>query len=253
MVDATELTVETDAQGSFSFEPSNTEPMSEHGFSPEVAPHHYHIDTANWDDVYVVGDVHGCFDQLRTLLDRIDPGTDDLVLFVGDLIRKGPASREVVDLVRESPNMLSVRGNNEAKFVHGRKNIPELEPVRDYIESMPVAITFDDNLVVHGGVDPRKPLAEHSIVDLQETRSIPEENSYDGPFWWDYHDGPMRVYYGHTVLADPYVTDWAVGLDTGCVYGGQLTAYDYYADETIVVDSHEHEERADRKILTPAE
>jgi serine/threonine protein phosphatase 1 len=251
MADASEQYVESDARGLFSSAESNGATMSAAGFGPAVAPHHRRIDTDAWDDIYVVGDVHGCLDRLHALLDRIDPSDDDLVLFVGDLIRKGPDSRGVVDLVLDSPNMLSVRGNNEAKFVRGEKDIPALEPVREAIESMPVAVSFDENLVVHGGVDPRKPLAEHSVLDLQETRAIPDENGYDGPFWWDVHDGPMRVFFGHTVHAEPLLGEWAVGLDTGCVYGGRLTAYDYHADEVVAVDGHEHEGRAERKILDP--
>jgi serine/threonine protein phosphatase 1 len=220
-------------------------------FDADVARYHRHVETADWDDIYVVGDVHGCLAQLEALLDRLDPSDDDLLLFVGDLVRKGPASREVLDLVRDSPNMLSVRGNNEAKVIHDRVDLPEVEPVRDYVEAMPVAITFDDAMVVHGGVDPRRPIAAHGMVDLQETRAIPPENGYDGPFWWELHEGPPHVFFGHSVLAEPVEEAWATGLDTGCVYGGELTAYDYYADAFVSVPGRTHQERSDEKIISP--
>ncbi len=220
---------------------------------PAVAEHHVRIDADTWEDIYIVGDVHGCHDRLQALLGRIDPSGDDLLLFVGDLIRKGPDSRKVVDLVRESDNMLSVRGNNEEKVIDGRKDIPELYGVEEYIGGMPVVVSWDDQLIVHGGVDPRRPLHEQDVEELLNTRAIPPEGGYDGPFWFDRFEGPPRVFFGHTVLAEPAIGEWAVGLDTGCVYGGELTAYDYYAEECISVPGHEHEERADRKIISPSD
>jgi len=218
-------------------------------FAPSVAPHVQSVDTAEWERVYVVGDVHGCLDRLEALLDRLDLAADDLLVFVGDLVRKGPDSRAVLELVRDSPNMLSVRGNNEQKFLDGSKSNPEIDPLVGDIRELPAAIALDGDLVVHGGVDPRRPLAEHSVADLLTTRSVPPGNGYDGPFWFDRYEGPPRVFFGHTVLEEPVVTDWAVGLDTGCVYGGELTAYDYRADRLVAVPGTEHESRPDRKFL----
>jgi serine/threonine protein phosphatase 1 len=57
------------------------------------------------------------------------------------------------------------------------------------------------------------------------------------------------VFFGHTVMDGPVATDHAVGLDTGCVYGGGLTAYDVRGDEFVTVPSEEYQRRADRKIL----
>ncbi|WP_254545987.1 metallophosphoesterase [Halomarina pelagica] len=220
--------------------------------SPDLAAHHERIDAADWERIAVVGDVHGCHDELLDLLDRLDPGEDDLLVFVGDLIRKGPASRAVVELVRDSPNMRAVRGNNEQKYVDDRVECPALAPVAEYIESLPVALSWDGAMVVHGGLDPRRPLVEHTIDDLETTRAIPPGNGYDGPFWFETYRGPPRVFFGHTVLDAPVVSEWAVGLDTGCVYGGSLTAYDCSTGEVLSVPAHEtYRERADRKILNP--
>jgi serine/threonine protein phosphatase 1 len=236
--------------------PRETEIRTETGavtdadLASEVADRHLRVDADEWDDIYLVGDVHGCPDELDRLLEEIDPSDEDLVIFVGDLIRKGPDSLAVVERVRDAENMLSVRGNNEDKLIHGRKEIPGLDPVFDYIESLPVVISFDDAMVVHGGVDTRMDLAEQDIETLLNCRAIPPENSYDGPFWFEQHDGPWTVFFGHTVMDEPVNTDHAVGLDTGCVYGGGLTAYDYYGEELISVPSFQtYQERADRKIL----
>jgi serine/threonine protein phosphatase 1 len=223
-------------------------------FDDGVAPLHRRIDLESFADVYVVGDVHGCIDELRDLLAVLELGDDDLAVFVGDLVRKGPDSEAVLELVASSPNMVSVRGNNEQKFVDGETSTEGLGRDVDYLSSLPAAITFDEALVVHGGVDPRRPVAEHSLVDFLETRAVPPENGYDGPFWFELHEGPPRVFFGHTVLDAPFDGEWAVGLDTGCVYGGELTAYDYRADEFVSVPAREtYQSRDSSSIVDPDE
>jgi serine/threonine protein phosphatase 1 len=221
-------------------------------FSDAVASLHRRFDAAAFEDIYVIGDVHGCLSELETLWRELGPGDDDLVVFVGDLIRKGPDSRGVVEFVREQSNAYSIRGNNESKLIHDRVDLPALDPLAEYIESLPVAISWADDVAVHGGVDPRRSLADHDVTDLLETRSIPPGNGYDGPFWFEGYEGPPRVFFGHTVLDSPVKTDWAIGLDTGCVYGGALTAYDYRDDTFVSVPAEEtYQERADRKIIQP--
>jgi serine/threonine protein phosphatase 1 len=199
-------------------------------FTPGVE--HRHVDGDDWDDVYVVGDVHGCLRELQRLVSTLGVTADDLVVLVGDLVRKGPDAEGVVEFVSERPNVMSVRGNNEQKVLDGSATTDADE---ERLAALPVAVTLDDALVVHGGVDPRKPIAEHTTDELVTMRSIPRGNGYDGPFWFESYDGPPRIFVGHTVLADPYVGEWAVALDTGCVYGGELTAYDYRRDELTSV------------------
>jgi serine/threonine protein phosphatase 1 len=221
-------------------------------FGDGLAPLHRRFDAGSFEDIYVVGDVHGCIDELRDLLDVLDPGADDLVVFVGDLVRKGPDGEAVLDLVAGAPNMVSVRGNNEQKFLDGEEPAARLGGDLDPLASMPAAVSVGDALVVHAGVDPRRPFGDHSLDDLLETRAIPPENGYDGPFWFELHEGPPRVFFGHTVLSSPVDRDWAVGLDTGCVYGGDLTAYDCRTREFVSVPAREtYKQREDDSIVDP--
>jgi serine/threonine protein phosphatase 1 len=220
-------------------------------FNHRVAAHHRRLDAAAWDDIYVVGDVHGCLRELETLVDGIDPSDDDLLVFVGDLVRKGPNSKGVIDYVRDAPNMVTVRGNNEEKLLCGTATLPELsEADLAWLRSLPVAVSFDDALVVHGGVDPREPLAAHDVDDLLEMRSL--SSGYERPFWWERYDGPLTVFFGHTPLERPVVREHAVGLDTGCVYGGSLTAY-RWSDGTLFELSADRtvEHRPASKFVTP--
>jgi serine/threonine protein phosphatase 1 len=224
-----------------------TAPLS---FAPAVEPNHWRFDPASHDDIYIVGDVHGCIDELRTLWERLGPSGDDLVVFVGDLIRKGPASADVVEFVVDSDHAVSVRGNNEAKIVHDRIDTAPYEEVADTLDRFPLVISFGECLVVHGGINPTKPLDEQTGQELLEMRSVPPENGYSGPFWFERHDGPWQVFFGHTVLDEPFVSDDAIGLDTGCVYGGALTAFDYRSGDVIQVPANEtYQNRSDDKIL----
>lgn len=218
-----------------------------------IDPSHEHIDSAEWDDIYVVGDVHGCREVLEQLLARLDPAPNDLVVFVGDLVRKGPDSKGVLDLVRAHPNFRSVRGNNEQKLIDGRKSIETLtDDDLAYLESLPLIISWDDVAVVHGGIDHRKPFDEHTLTELLNNRSLVPDGSYERPFWFEARPESPRVFFGHTVLSEPFVSEHAVGLDTGCVYGGQLTAYDYRADELIAVDPPEtYVSRSSDSIVEP--
>lgn len=223
--------------------------------APEFAADvdHRRVDETAWDGIYVLGDVHGCRHEFESMLDRLAVTDADLVVVVGDLVRKGPDSAGVVDRVRAMDNVVTVRGNNEEKFLTGEKD-PESAGLSatqvEWIASRPAAISFGDALVVHAGVDPRRSLTAHTVSDLQNTRSL--EEGYERPFWWEVYDGPWTVFFGHTPLSAPVLRDHAVGLDTGCVYGGELTAYDYREGVVRTVDPvRTHEERADSKFVEP--
>lgn len=227
--------------------------MSAPAFADDVLTNRVH--PADWDNVYVVGDIHGCRDELETLLDRLAVTDDDLVLFVGDLVRKGPDNAGVVELVRAHDNFRSVRGNNEEKVLRGEKTLDDLtDDHLDYLASLPVALYWGEGLVVHGGVDPRKPLAEHSVDDLQNARSLKPGGSYgDTPYWFHAYEGERTVFFGHSVLEEPILRENAVGLDTGCVYGESLTAYHLETGDLTTVDSTftEHAPRPESKKLSP--
>jgi len=219
-------------------------------FSDDIV--HRRIDPDGYAATYVVGDVHGCLDSLRRLLSKLDVSEEDLVLFVGDLVRKGPDSKGVVDLVRRRSNFVSVRGNNEQKFVSGDASLPTLtDGDLSYLTALPHVVWWPNGVVVHGGIDPRKPLLEHTPEELLNMRSLAESGGYDRPLWFEQsHDYP-RVFFGHTPLARPFVTTDTVGLDTGCVYGGRLTAFDCQRERFVSVEPRTtFQHRPDEKFVS---
>jgi len=244
------LTKRYNYSGKIQSKMSETFELSAPEFSKEVEKQHVRIDADAWKNIYVIGDVHGCPEELGMLLEVLSPTEDELLVFVGDLIAKGPDSGSVIERIRSTENALSVRGNNEQKLLEGRKKVPELsQKSLERIRSMPVAVSWKNSLAVHGGIVPMKPLEAHTPADLQETRSL-YGKGYEGTIWFERYDGDRRVFFGHTVLDAPLDRPNAVGLDTGCVYGGMLTAYDCTEDDFVTVEAKEkYRERSDRHIL----
>jgi serine/threonine protein phosphatase 1 len=81
--------------------------------------------------------------------------------------------------------------------VRGDKNPNWLrESDREYFESLPVAVSFDDVLVVHGGINPQRSLAGHTVEEPMTMRS-PHGDGYDGPFWYDDYEGPIAFFRPH--------------------------------------------------------
>ena len=188
-----------------------------------------------------MGDIHGCYDELVELLDKITLGSDDRVVAVGDLTVKGPKSREVLDLFSQDGRFSSVVGNHDVALVrHWRdekialkssqaKTFAELKADDDryfrYLASLPLLINLDSCVVVHAGLRPGIPLSEQSADDLLELRTLGEDRtSRKGTPWYEVYEGPTALF-GHWPAPKPRVGKHAIGLDTGCVYGGELTAY----------------------------
>ena len=192
----------------------------------------------------VVGDLHGCYDELTALLDAAGLGADDRVVCVGDLVTKGNKSREVLELFMSDARFTSVLGNHdlalllywrgERKKKHlkdaQRKCAKELKEGREryaaYLETLPRYVDLGSHVVVHAGLRPGVALEEQSIEDLTELRTLGGDPAgREGTPWYEVYDGEKVALFGHWPAALPRRGPRALGLDTGCVYGHHLTGY----------------------------
>ncbi|QQR44306.1 metallophosphoesterase [Myxococcus xanthus] len=194
-----------------------------------------------------IGDVHGCAEELDALLTQCAWRPDDRVVLVGDLVAKGPDSAGVVRRAREQ-GFLAVRGNHDAHVLRwhagrgprGKKLKPEHQQVLDtltpedwaWLESQPLYRFFPElNVVaVHGGLVPGVPLEAQKEDELLNLRSIlpdgtPSKRVDAGAPWASLWQGPELVIFGHDAMRGIQRHPHAVGLDSGCVYGGKLSAY----------------------------
>jgi len=194
----------------------------------------------------IVGDVHGCLDELLALVERCGDPKSTRYVMVGDLVAKGPDSKGVVAWARAS-GVEAVLGNHDAAVLHARNPLAEPRPRphhvevaatldRDelaWLEDRPLWIALDgddgpSHLVVHGGVVPGVPLEAQERKYLLNLRSITADGAptkkIEGQPWASLWTGPPHVVFGHDAVRGLQRHPWATGLDTGCVYGGALTA-----------------------------
>ncbi|HWN10870.1 MAG TPA: metallophosphoesterase [Pyrinomonadaceae bacterium] len=200
----------------------------------------------------VIGDIHGCFDELVSLLEKAEFGPEDQLVAVGDLIVKGPANKEVLELFSKDPRFSSVIGNHDLailNFWRGKtaylkdsqhKARLELEPEKDqhekYLASLPYIIDLGTHAVVHAGVRPGVPFKDQLPADLTELRTMgADRTSREGTPWFEVYEGEKILLFGHWPSAKPRRGPRAIGLDTGCVYGNCLSAYILETDEVIQV------------------
>ena len=191
----------------------------------------------------VIGDVHGCIDELKALLKKLEysPSKHRLI-FVGDLINKGPDSLSVLKLVRGLDAEV-VLGNHEMNFIkqcqRGVKRSeeqkalekqlgPNLDQWVEYMSTWPLYIEANDFMVVHGGLVPGlhpKDTDPNLTVNLRTWDGVGEDiNNHNHKAWFDLYEGHKLVLFGHWARLGLMVRRYAIGLDTGCVYGRKLTA-----------------------------
>lgn len=233
---------------------------------------------------WILGDVHGCADELRELIERLALGPDDRLYSCGDLFHRGPDPIGVLDLLSET-NARWVLGNHERAVLRRvglapqrvdaldrpspRTDFPDLEAEdlagdghlacavpsdrrADFLRFLQThsgyslssadlegAGTTPDGRswrIVHAGVSPRG--FEASSIDcLTGIRRLPGRGK---PWWYEAYAGPELLLFGHTHSKLPRAHRVAgklvaLGLDTGCVYGGQLSAYSPELDELVSV------------------
>jgi hypothetical protein len=200
----------------------------------------------------IVGDVHGCRRELELLLERIDFRAGDRLVFVGDLIARGPDTLGVLDVARTT-GAIVVRGNHEQKLLSWREariarlrgesaRDVKLGPVHEAVaramrpvdwsilETSPLWVDLPEHgaRVVHAGVEPGVPIERVKPSTLMRVRTLQRDgrasNREGAVLWGARYVGPPHVVFGHNAAPGLQLHRWATGLDTGCVYGGRLTA-----------------------------
>jgi len=200
----------------------------------------------------VVGDIHGCYDEVMKLMDKVRLQKSDRVISVGDLIAKGPKSREVLDLFINDQRFSAVIGKHELALRRrwngenvelkgsDKETHKELKGEKDiyvpFFNQLPFVIELDKHLVVHAGLRPNVALHSQTTGDLTRIRTLgPDRESDEGTPWYQVYYGEKTVLFGHWPASEPRRGPKAIGLDTGCVYGYNLTAYIIESDEFFSV------------------
>lgn len=204
-------------------------------------------------NIYAIGDIHGCHDQLLVLLAKIKAHaghTPYIGVFLGDYIDRGPKSREVVNQVRGlvtgrggHGKWVALRGNHEdmlAADLAGNDNmemwrcsggretlasygdrISELREHAAWLGSLPTMFGTKNHVFVHAGLSPRYSLFEQPEEVLLWIRGWEKTD----------HDFGKHVVYGRTPFRVPKLMTNSTGLDTGAFCWGTLTCGVFDADQ----------------------
>ena len=212
-----------------------------------------------------IGDIHGCRAEFEALLDAVEfvPGSDRLLL-TGDAFTRGPDPAGVWRMIRATGAEM-VLGNHETwllpqlqaiaagappdtlKETRGSR-LPELLPhaaeLVPWLKALPLAIEEPRFLLVHAGINPETGLAGSTPDELVYIRTWPPTGGIEGPRWHDHippggkpiifgHDAPGGLVVKRPPGAGPDAPPYLVGLDSGCVFGRELSAY-LLEDDRIV-------------------
>jgi protein phosphatase len=247
----------------------------------------------------LIGDVHGCFDELTALLTRLGydltvrtggelgylvrPPAGRKAVFVGDFVDRGPRVPEVLRLVMDmtaAGSALCVIGNHDDKLLRqmrgNRVNIshglavtleqlqgehPEFrERVRDFLGRLPSHLLLDGGklVVAHAGLTEPLQGRESKRVRAfclygQTTGEMDDDSLPVRGNWGADYSGRAAVVYGHTPVAEPVWVNRTLNIDTGCVFGGRLTALRYPELELLSVPAPRVYCVPPRPLLSPPE
>lgn len=224
----------------------------------------------------IVGDVHGCLPELRELLarlgyalsgDTLTPPPGRTLVFLGDLVDRGPDTPGVLELVMnavERGQALCLLGNHDEKlrkFLSGQRvtisgglevTLGQLRPyppaferrLAAFLEARPHHHVLDEGrlVVAHAGLSRdlhgRDTKRARAFALYGDTTG--ERDGYGLPMrrdWAARYGGEALVVYGHTPVREARWLQGTVNIDTGCVFGGQLSALRYPEREVVSVEA----------------
>jgi protein phosphatase len=241
----------------------------------------------------IIGDVHGCYDELIDLLEKLGYDTTETgrvvpppgrkLVFVGDLVDRGPNVVDVIRLVMimvHQGNALCVPGNHDVKLVrklrgknvqvsHGlAETLRQMEPLTpdvrrgyaDFLDKLIGHYVLDDGklVVAHAGMKQR--YIGRSSRRVREFAlygdTTGETDEYGLPVrhnWAAEYRGQAMIVYGHTPVLEPDWLNHTINIDTGCVFGGKLTALRYPERELVSVPARRIYAEPARPLAPPPE
>ena len=223
----------------------------------------------------IIGDVHGCYDELLDLLSELGYNTQGIpvhpqnrqAVFLGDLVDRGPASDRVLELAMDmtkAGSALCIAGNHENKLMRALRGNPvqvshglagTLEQIGERDSQFrEQALQFLSDLTEHYMLDNgRLAVAHAGVLEQyqgrlsgrikefclygQTTGETDEWGLPERQDWAQDYRGRTAVVYGHTPVSTPRWTNQTINIDTGCVFGGRLTALRYPEREIVSVNA----------------
>ena len=199
-----------------------------------------------------VGDIQGCRSELEALLREVDfrPGVDVLHP-VGDVVNKGPDSAGVLRILREI-DAQPVLGNHDVRWLRNGRLADPAD--HDWLAAQPYVRVFPDLIMVHAGLHPD--WTEADLVDLAPAQvefaitvrycdAAGNRPAADWPPppppyrpWHEHYRGDKTVVFGHWARQGLFRGPRVIGLDSGCCYGKELSAWIAEEDRIVQIPAH---------------
>ena len=205
--------------------------------------------TQNEDQIYIIGDVHGCYKSLLALIEQFPNKQNSKIVFVGDLVDRGNDSYNVVKFIIENKydcvkgnheDMLLEYGptkeeplvNDESKHwlyscggietLNSYKTIQEYFEHYDFLNSLPLYLEYKN----YKTEDNRYLVVSHSTIgrvwELRNSQDKIDKEIFEKHIMWSRKSSidmkEIFNVYGHTIYDEPNITPYSMGIDLGCFH-----------------------------------
>ena len=199
----------------------------------------------------VVGDIHGCYEELIRLLAKVQLTDEDCLVSLGDIVDRGADSVKVYDFLKNRPNTIVLMGNHERKHLNQTlsysQEIVKLQFGQRYdeflkwVSDLPYYHETESAILVHAAIENGIPIEQQREEVLCGCTSGEKHLSkrYENTSWSELYSGEKPVIFGHRVVGDnPLIVEGKVyGIDTGACHGARLTALIIPSFETFQVQA----------------
>jgi serine/threonine protein phosphatase 1 len=218
-------------------------------------------------NIFAIGDVHGCAEELQALIHKLPLDQDSILVFLGDYVDRGPDSKGVIDTVldlSEIYNVIALKGNHEwlmqqylakpndpvasGNFIlnggsatlasYSTDGVTFSIPAshRDFLDGLELFHVTDKHFFVHAGIPPNYDFQTKPDEKMAHQFLWIRNVFLDSKQKW-----PRIVVHGHTPVEKAEQLPNRINLDTGCVFGRRLTAMNMATGELYSVERNQVE------------